>query len=113
LARSLKLPLIVAEAGVDPEAWKSGSFRSYNNAMREMAQYQELFLHARPQAVLYWEYTADYSLMSSDQFPKDKRGETERFALQKHWIDYVPAGSEGLAVSGGKEPVLLTAFRKA
>lgn len=113
LAQRLKLPLIVAEVGVDPEAWKSGAYKTFDYGLREMSMYQELFLHARPQAILYWEYTADYSLMASDQFPKEKRGETERFALQKHWVNFVPPGSEGLAVSGGKDAVLLTAFRKA
>jgi len=115
LAERLKLPLIVAEAGVDSSAWVDGSYRSFDNAVREMTQYQELFAYARPQAILYWEYTADYSLMQPDPSAKSnaKTAETERFALQKHWLTFIPPGSEALTISGGKEHVMLSAFRKA
>ena len=112
LAKTLKLPLIVAEAGVDAGAWKSGAFHSFDYAVQEMAHYQKLFQHAQPQAVLYWEYTADYSLLAPDPKNPKARVETERFALQKHWLRFIPPGSEALESSGGNAAVALTAFRK-
>ncbi len=112
LATSLNRPLIVAEAGVDPGAWKNSTFRSFDYAVREMTHYQNLFQFARPQAVLYWEYTADYSLMSADPKKPGTPVETERFALQKHWLRFIPPSSEALTTTGGIASVLLTAFRK-
>ncbi len=113
LAQIAKLPLIVAEAGVDPGAWKDGSFRSFDYFGREMLQYQDLFQFARPQAVLYWEYTGDYSLLTAGTKNGGVPAETERFALQKHWLRFVPPGSEALDTSGGLVRVQLTVFRKA
>jgi O-glycosyl hydrolase len=110
LARKHKLPLIVAEAGVDAGAWRDKSFRTFPYAVREMVHYQELFLHARPQAVLRWEYTADYSLVDWDRKTGAVRP-TERYALQKHWCTFIPPGSENLATKTEDGAVLLTAFR--
>lgn len=111
LAQIAKLPLFVAEAGVDPGAWKDGSFRTFDYFGREMLQYQDLFQFARPQAVLYWEYTGDYSLLTAAK-NRGAQAETERFALQKHWLRFVPPGSEAMETSGGFARVQLTAFRK-
>jgi O-glycosyl hydrolase len=108
LAEYLKLPLIVAEAGVDPDAWRNGRFQSFDYGLREMAQYQELFLHARPQAVLFWEFTGDYSLLAED---KEKKLQlTERAAFQFHWTQFVPPGSKALKTKSDNERVLFTAF---
>jgi hypothetical protein len=110
LARQLGLPLIVAEAGVDSGAWRDRSFASFPYAMREMVHYQELFLHARPQAVLRWEYSDDYSLVDRNQNTGDIRP-AERFCLQKHWCAFIPPGSENLATASDSDAVLFTAFR--
>ena len=111
LAERVKRPLICAEAGVDPAAWQGGKYKSFSYAVREMALYQELLLHARPQSIVYWEFTGDYSLLASDRSPQSTL--TERFALQKHWCDLTPPGSEALAVQCDNPAVLVTAFRAA
>ena len=121
LARELKLPLIVAEAGVDPHAWKDARFHRPDYAPREMAHYQELFLHARPQAVLYWEFTGDYALLAPGKSAADPNAQgaaqagqlTERFCLQKHWCDLLPPGSEAFKASSNNASVTCTAFRFA
>jgi O-glycosyl hydrolase len=110
-AEILKLPLIVAEAGVDPAAWKNAGYADPSYAEKEMAHYQELFLYAHPQVVLYWEYTGDYDLLRQ---PKGKEGGlNERFCLQKHWTEFVPPGSMALQTSSDKADILFTAFRRA
>ena len=109
MAEKLKLPLMVAEAGVDPFAWQGGRYRTFAYAVREMTHYAELLLHARPQYILLWEYTGDYSLLASEQAPS-RLTLTERFCFQKHWCDLTPRGSEALATTGSG-PVLATAFR--
>ena len=112
LAREHNLPLIVAEAGVDADAWKTHSFQSFDNALREMSQYQDLLQFARPQAILYWEYTSDYSLLNSDPKHPELQTESERFAFQRHWLRAIPPGSEALETSGTHAQIALTAFRK-
>ena len=67
LAERLKLPLIVAEAGPDAGAWQTRAYRTFAYAVREMVHYQELLLYARPQSILYWEFTGDYSLLADSR----------------------------------------------
>jgi O-glycosyl hydrolase len=110
-AEKLKLPLIVAEAGVDPFAWQGGKYNSWDYGAREMEHYQELFLYARPQVVLLWEYSNDYSIVGTNKFDKNKLRPTERFGLQKHFTDFVPPGSEALGTSSDNPHILFTAFR--
>lgn len=109
LAKKLNLPLFVAEAGVDPGAWNHGAYKSFDYALREMAHYQDIFRYAQPQAVLYWEYSGDYSLLAGDR--KGVGGDTERFALQRHWLDFVRPGSAALEVSGMSAFVQLNVFK--
>jgi hypothetical protein len=111
LAERLKLPLIVAEAGPDASAWQTKAYRTFPYAVREMVHYQELLLHARPQSILYWEFTGDYSLLAGARPPPDGPGLTERFCFQKHWCDLIPPGSEALATQCGTDGILVTAFR--
>lgn len=111
LAEKLKVPLIVGEAGVDAGAWRTRIYRSFGYAVREMEHYQKLMMHARPQSILYWEYTGDYSLASSESTAGNDPAWTERLCLQKHWCDLTPAGSEALAVRAEQDAVLATVFR--
>jgi O-glycosyl hydrolase len=112
LAVEAKLPLFVSEAGVDAGAWTEKSFRSYDYAVLEIALYQELLQFARPQAILYWEFSGDYSLIESLGQPGRQR-ETARFAIQRHFIKFIPPGSEALEVSGANPFVACTAFKHA
>ncbi len=111
LSEKLKLPLIVAEAGVDAAAWENGLFQSYDYGVREVAHYMELFQHARPQAILLWEYTADYSTMGMNKFDRKRLVITERFCFQKHWCDLTPPGSEALKVASDKSEIMAAMFR--
>jgi O-glycosyl hydrolase len=106
LAKELQLPLIVAEAGVDADAWKGARFHQPFYGVREMTHYQELLLHARPQAILYWEYTGDYSLLRDD----DGLKLTDRLCFQKHWTAFIPPGSQALKTSSDHKSILFTAF---
>ena len=110
LAEKLKLPLLVAEAGADASAWNNARFRQPNYAIKELVHYLEVLLHARPQAVLLWEYTSDYSTVEQD---KDKRSlrPTLRFAFQRHWCQFIPAGSEALATTSDQPAVYALAYR--
>lgn len=104
LAERVKRPLWVAEAGVNAIAWRDGSMNTFDYAIGELVHYQRLLIHARPQAILYWEYTGDYSLLDAQHRP------TERFAFMRHWSEFIPPGSEAMA-GEERDGLLFTAFR--
>ncbi|MFH0938075.1 MAG: hypothetical protein V1899_02155 [Planctomycetota bacterium] len=110
LAKELKLPLLVSEVGVDPDAWNGARYQNFKYAAREMTHYQEIFLYARPQAMLYWEYTGDYALLRTGA-ESQKLALTERFCMQKHWTEFIPPGSMALKTSSDQASILFTAFR--
>ncbi len=112
LADRLKLPLLAAEVGVDPGAYGSCRKQDFGYALREMVMVQELLLHARPRALLYWEYGGScWSLLRPAGGGRGKLKMSERFCFQKHWCDFIPPGSEAVATGSDGEGVLFTAFR--
>jgi len=113
LAEKLKLPLLVAELGVDAGAWRTKAFDSYLYAMREVRMYQELLLHARPQGTMQWEFTSDYGIA---KVTRAGDGEaqvvpTARFHLVKHFCNLTPKGADALTTASDNGRVLFTAFR--
>ena len=68
---------------------------------------QELLLHARPQALIYWEFTAGYSLCRVAGSGVEPTG---RFWLTKHFTDLTPANARALATASDHPKVLITAF---
>ena len=106
LAERLGLPLLVAELGTDPSAWQGRGFDSFYYGLGEVRMYQEILLYARPQATMYWEFTADYSLLDTQQKP------TTRFWLTKHFTDLTPADSEVVTTASGNRSVLISGFHK-
>ncbi len=112
LAERLKLPLLVAELGVDAGAWRTNPFDQFRYALKEAEMYQHLLLYARPQGTMQWEFTNDYSLLKQS---KDAAGQpaltpTKRFYVVKHFCDLTPPRSDALSVASDHAKVLLTAF---
>jgi hypothetical protein len=94
LADRLRLPLVVAEAGVDPD-WRRAAVFRHDYAMQEMALYFALLNHARPQVVLLWEHSDDYPVLG-----RDAGGHfvsTARWGMQRQWIRYTPRDSQAVA----------------
>ncbi len=115
LAEKLKLPLLVAELGVDAQAWRGRLFDSFAYGIREAAMYQELLLYARPQATLHWEFTPDYGIVN---VVRDAEGAaalvpSPRYWLIKHFTDLTPRFAQALATSSDHPRVLCTAFAKS
>jgi len=108
LAEWLNLPLLVTELGLDAAAYRGRMYDSYYYGMQEVKMYQELLLHARPQALVYWEYTADYSTMRVNS---DKPEPTARFWFLKHFSDLTPPNASALETASSNPKVLLTAFQ--
>jgi O-glycosyl hydrolase len=109
LAERLGLLLLVAELGADAGAWRGGSYDSYWYGMEELRTYQELLLHARPQGTMYWEFTADYSLVRTGSGGITPTG---RFWLTKHFTDLTPPMSQAIGSASDHPKVLMTAFHR-
>ena len=90
LADRLRLPLVVAEAGVDPD-WKHAPVFRHDYAMQEMAMYFALLTYARPQAVLLWEHSDDYPVLARDA--DGRFSTTARWGMQRQWAAGTPRGS--------------------
>jgi O-glycosyl hydrolase len=108
LAERLQLPLLVAEMGTDPSGWQGRAYDSYWYGIGELQLYQELLTHARPQATIYWEFTADYSLV---RIAGEEIQPTGRFWLTKQLANLTPPMSTALAAASDHPKVMLTAFR--
>jgi hypothetical protein len=108
LAKRLRLPLIVAEAGADPD-WQRVDVQHYDYALRELALYQQLLANARPQVVLHWEYGDNhYAVLAHDKRQGWRHG--ERLAFQKQWIAYTPPGALLTACETADTELMATAF---
>ena len=90
LADRLRLPLMVAEAGVDPD-WKRAPVFRHDYALQEMGLYFALLQHARPQTVLLWEHSDNYPVLARDA--DGRFATTARWGMQRQWILYTPRGS--------------------
>ena len=113
LAEVLKVPLFVAELGVDPNAWKTDVFKGADYALREARMYQGILLHARAQTLLFWEYTSDYGLVEEEWSPSDKKPTlvpTTRFWFVKQFSNLTPPNSSALGTTSTHSQVLFTAF---
>jgi len=109
LARWLNLPLLVTEVGVDPSAYFTRSWDSYDYGLREARMIQELLTSARPQAMLFWQYTNDYALARVR--PDGVVEPTARFWMMKQFADLTPPHSDALTASSDQPSVMFTAFR--
>ena len=106
----LNLPLVVAEAGVDPGAYKNKMYDSYAYGLKEARQFQELLRYARPQAIIYWQFTDDYGLVHVG--PNATIEPTGRFWLVKQFANLSPSKSEAVATASDASEVLISAFGK-
>jgi O-glycosyl hydrolase len=106
----LHLPLLVAEAGVDPGAYKNKMYDSYAYGLREARQFQDLFRYARPQALIYWQFTDDYGLVHVG--PGGAIEPTARFWLMKQFVNLTPSKSEAVGTSSDQPDVQISAFAK-
>jgi hypothetical protein len=64
-ARTLNVPLLVTEGGLDPSAHQYPQiFVDPFFALREIELYERIMALARPTSILHWQLTADYSLVA-------------------------------------------------
>jgi len=107
----LRRPLVVAEAGTDPGSWRNEMFDSYAYGLGEMKQYQDLLREVQPQAIIFWQFTEDYSLVHVVG-PGKKIEPTGRFWLMKHFTNLTPLKSNVIASTSDQPDVLVSAFAR-
>jgi O-glycosyl hydrolase len=106
----VRRPLLVAEAGVDPGAWHNKIYDSYAYGLQEARQFQELLRYARPQALIYWQFTDDYGLV---RVQPDRTVEpTGRFWLMKQFANLTPDHSDVVATASNQPGVTISAFTR-
>jgi len=110
LAEWVRRPLLVAEAGVDPGAFQNSAFDSYAYGLREARQFQELLRYARPQALIYWQFTDDYGLVHVGA--NNAIEPTPRFWLMKQFVNLTPTKCHAVASSSDQSDVLVSAFAR-
>ena len=110
MADWLRLPLLVAEAGVDPDAYYNHAFDQFDYGLAEAAQQQRLLRFARPVASLFWQYTTDYGLVHVR--PDGGIEPTGRFWLLRHFAVLTPRHSRVLGSGSDQDDVLVSAFRR-
>jgi O-glycosyl hydrolase len=110
VAEWLHLPLLVAEAGVDPGSYRNRMYDSYDYGLKEARQFQELLRYARPQALIYWQFTDDYGLVHVG--PGGAIEPTGRFWLMKQFVNLSPPKSEVVSTSSDQPDVAISAFAR-
>ncbi len=114
VAEWVNLPLLVAEAGVDAAAHQGRRYDSFHYGLREVKQYQDLLEYARPQGIIFWEYTNDYGLAKVSREGEQELVEpTPRYHFMRHWANLTPRNSDNLTTTSSHEKVRVTAFRGA
>lgn len=112
VAEWVNLPLLVAEVGVDASAHQRRTYDAYEYGLREVKMYQELLTYSRPQSLLYWEFTPDYSLVRYERGAEASTIKpTERFAFVKHYTNLTPQPADSVQAGTDHEKVLVTAFK--
>jgi O-glycosyl hydrolase len=106
----LHLPLLVAEAGVDPGAYKNRMYDSFAYGLREAGQFQDLLRYARPRALIYWQFTEDYGLVHVGAGGAIEP--TPRFWLMKQFVNLSPSKSEVVRTSSDRPGVQVSAFAR-
>jgi len=110
VARWLGVPLLVGEAGVDPGAYRNATYASHAYGLREIAQYQDMLRHARPQSLLYWQYTGDYALARVG--PDGAVIPGGRLWMHEQLCTLTPHRSTVVASSSDQPDVLVSAFTR-
>jgi hypothetical protein len=65
VAKQLNVPLLVAEGGTDPQAYRARAiFLEPWYALDEIRQYIEICRIAEPVSILHWQYTNDFSILT-------------------------------------------------
>jgi hypothetical protein len=111
-ARTLNVPLLVAEGSTDAAAWRYPQiFSEQSFALYEISLYTRILAIAQPKSILQWQLTADYSILTGGGVFGDA-GEvrpTRRFWNLKQ-LASTPAGAFAMPVTSNRPEITCAAF---
>lgn len=110
------LPLIVAEAGIDSDAWRYPQvFLESGYALDEIAAYLKLIAVAQPDTLMQWQLTSDYPLVRETRQPRTGARQFE--PTQRFWnlkqLSETSSGLRALALNGLARDVTAAALGNA
>jgi hypothetical protein len=117
VARNLNIPLLVAEAGTDPQAYSNPTLlQSAPYSLNEINLYIRICALCQPESIIQWQLTADYSLLAGNTARRVGGGDenqplkpTQRFWNLKQ-LGSTPAGSFYLPTTCDGSAVNCAAF---
>jgi hypothetical protein len=112
VTRQLNIPLIVGEGSTDAQAWSYPQiFLEPSFALNEIDLYARILAVSRPESILQWQMTADYSILAGGGVFGDKGPlrPTQRFWNLKQ-LSSTPAGAFSLPVQCGYAGITCAAF---
>jgi hypothetical protein len=108
-ARSLKIPLIVGEGGTDAAAWNyRAMFVEPWFSLNEIDLYVRICRLCQPEAILQWQLTDDYSILTGGR-NNQPLAPTQRFWQLKQ-LGATAAGSRWLPIQCNKDNISAAAF---
>ena len=109
-ATKLNVPLFDAEGGNDAQAYAYPNiFREQWYALDEAAEYVRIMKICQPAAILQWQLTENYSVLSTDA--NGELRPTQRFFNLKQF-NLAPAGATWISTDSSDPRVLATGFAK-
>jgi O-glycosyl hydrolase len=110
-AMEAHLPLIVAEAGYDPDA---SHYRPQIDepwyALEEVKLNLQCITLSQPEAILHWQFTPDYGLVTGGSSPADPIRTTQRWWQYKQLSELTPPGAAILPVTSDSPAIAVSAL---
>jgi hypothetical protein len=108
-AKKLDVPLLVGEGGTDSNSYAYPNiFLEPWYGLEEISEYVEICRICQPEAILQWQLTQNYSLLTGGA-DGAALAPTERFWLLKQ-LGSTPAGAKAIPVSCDKGAIVACAF---
>jgi hypothetical protein len=108
-AKKLGVPLLVGEGGTDSNSYAYPNiFLEPWYGLEEISEYVEICRICQPEAILQWQLTGNYSLLTGGE-DGNPLAPTERFWLLRQ-LGSMPAGAKAIPVSCDKKEIVACAF---
>lgn len=107
-ADRVERPLLVTELGLEPSAWQTHAYRTFHYGVRELALLFDVMTFARPEGILYWQFSNDYPLCRPDA--DGILQPTSRYVDWLQLCNQTPRGSVYLATQSSLPEVRIVAF---
>jgi O-glycosyl hydrolase len=109
-----KIPLLITEAGTDPEAHRYPTiFTEPWYAVNEAAMYVQCLELSQPLTMMHWELTPDYGFIRTTQVPTDPTQLPQRWWQFKQLASLTPANSNILNCTSNNAEIIPAALANA